>query len=128
MKRIFIKGIKYSEQELYNEKTLTSKGVISIYKKYYDNYSIQIESVIHYLNDMIHNENGPAVTEYHYNGEISLKEYWRYDHVHNDFGPAMIFYDKCGKIISERYYINNNYIAVNSQKEFENYIKTLILK
>ncbi len=65
---------------------------------------------------------------YYNNGNISYEHYYLNDNYHRTDGPAYISYYKNGNINREFYYLNGKHIGVNSNKEFEKYVKHLILK
>ncbi len=73
-------------------------------------------SKIHYVNDEIHNENEPAII-----GCKGTKEWKQYDYWHRLDGPAIEY--ASGK---QSWYLLGQRINVNSQKEFEKWLKLRI--
>jgi hypothetical protein len=90
-----------------------------------------------YLNDLLHREDGPAI-EYTY----GRKCWYLYGKLHREGGPAVedgehfeyLLYGKLHRLDgpainfvnnSKEWWIDNRYIPVNSQKEFEQYIKLI---
>ena len=87
-----------------------------------------IKSEAYYLNNKVHNINGPAFISYFENGNINCKEYFLNNELHNEQGPSVIVYNLNGSIEYKAYYLNGEKINVNSDNEFKHYIKFLILK
>jgi len=68
-----------------------------------------------------HRGDGPAIIEYHENGNIRYEEYWVNGRRHRFDGPAIIVYNANGDIIYESYFINDiEYSKENYHKELLN--------
>lgn len=91
-------------------------------KRYYYNGNIKVNA--YYLNNKLHNDNGPAYVEYYLNGNKSYESFVINNKNHNINGPAQILYDEDGNIISKFYWINGILISkIKSDKELKQYIK-----
>ncbi len=95
-------------------------------KYYYENGNISLEE--YYLNNKLHRTDGPAYILYYENGNIKAEYYYLNSNYHRTNGPAKIYYYDNGNIKSKYYYFNDKIIDVNSDEEFEKYVKHLILK
>ena len=60
----------------------------------------------YYLNGKLHNPNGPAIKEYHDNGQLAYEEYYINNLRHNPNGPAFRSWFDSGNISFESYWIN----------------------
>jgi len=81
-------------------KPIINKPIIA----YYENGNIK--STSYFINDQLHNNNGPAYTSYCENGNKQYKSYFINGSRHNDNGPAIIRYDDNDNIQHEAYFIN----------------------
>lgn len=118
-------------------------------------YNGKIKEVYHYKNDLIHNDDGPAVINYDLNGNITseiyfingvchrekgpakvnyfdklyiIEEYYFKGHFHRIDGPAVIKRYSTGKVWYKAFYIHGQKIEVSNLKEFQTYQKILLIK
>jgi hypothetical protein len=93
---------------------------------YYPNGKIR---KIYYFDDYdrYHNENGPSLTTYYYNGKTEHVTYDIHNRLHNIYNPALIDYDYYGKIKNKGFShvdFDRIFNVINKIKWF-NYIKKI---
>lgn len=102
MKETFAKLMKEINK---NYKVEVSDRTVKIYNR-------QQRRIFYKINDMLHNEDGPASIIYNGIGpKKSVETYWIYNLLHRTDGPAYISYKKDGTIDNNGYYIMNAQIS-----------------
>ena len=79
----------------------------------------------YHINNLWHNENGPAIIRYYQNGNKMYEEFYINGNLHNTNGPAVIKYNENGEIEYKHYYLNFKKIDVKCDEELKKYIKLL---
>ena len=71
-----------------------------------DYKKLPLTNEIHYKNNKIHRDDGPAVIEYYDNGNKRSECYYKDGKKHNDKGPGFISYHEDGRIKNKTYWLN----------------------
>jgi antitoxin component YwqK of YwqJK toxin-antitoxin module len=82
--------------------------------EYYANGQLRYEE--YWLNDELHNPNGPAYRGWHENGQLARESYWLNDKLHNPNGPALRGWYENGQLAYEQYYLNGEELT---KEQFE---------
>jgi hypothetical protein len=79
--------------------------MIEARKEYWLNGNTRKEG--HYLNGVLHREDGPAIIFYYVNGNIWHEEYWLNGKRHREDGSAIIKYCGAGNLKYKEYHLNH---------------------
>jgi len=87
------------------------------YKTFY--YNGQIEYEEYYLNNKLHNPEGPAFKSWYDNGQIKYEEYYLNGKRHNSDGPAYKCWYDNGQIEYEEYWLNGTLLTKEEFNELK---------
>lgn len=87
---------------------ISSNGKIIKFIEYY--YNGVIKEECYYKDNVLHNNNYPAIIEYYENGIKKREIYYKNGKLHNEKAPAIIEYDENKNIINQKFYLNGKQI------------------